>query len=56
MNYWHRYVYPYSIRSGERKMMQPIRIVSGLSTRIKKWNQFSQIQMSIYQSNTIEKT
>ena len=43
-------------RSGERKMIPPIRVASGPFTRIKKWNQFSQIQMSIYQSNTIEKT
>ena len=29
-------------RNGDRKIMQPIRITSGPSTRIRKWDQLSQ--------------
>ena len=29
-------------RNGYRKIMQPLRIMSGPATRMRKWNQFSQ--------------
>ena len=31
-------------RNGDRKIIQPLRIMSGHSTRIMKWNQFSQFR------------
>ena len=31
-------------RNGDRKIIQPIRIMNGSATRMKKWNQFSQFR------------
>ena len=33
-----------SRRKGERKIMQPIRIISETATKMRKWNQFSQFR------------